>query len=84
VRRDLLERSAPSFARSVDFADEGDERWIVVRLAGGITIAANLGDADVSVQADGAVVVSTDPAVTQGADRLVLPGRSAAVVAAAQ
>jgi len=73
----------PSFAEAVDFVDDGTDRWIVVRRPGGITVAANLGDATVSVRAQGTLILATDPAAALTADRLALPAASAAVVSSA-
>jgi maltooligosyltrehalose trehalohydrolase len=70
----------PSFAQSVDFVDDRVERWIVVRRAKGVTIAANLAGSAVSVPAAGSVIVATGAGVVRVGDQLFLPARSAAVL----
>jgi maltooligosyltrehalose trehalohydrolase len=80
LRRDEPALTDPNFSTiAVDVGRDPDDRWIVVRRAGGVTIAANLGDEPVTVDVAGELLLATDPAIELD-DQLALPGWSAAIV----
>lgn len=77
LRRELPELTDPDF-RSIRVEVDADAPWLVLH-RGGIAVAANLGEGDVTLRLAGEVLLATDDGVRGGAS-VTLPGRTGAVL----
>ncbi|WP_375390067.1 malto-oligosyltrehalose trehalohydrolase [uncultured Amnibacterium sp.] len=80
LRRRLSDLTDPRFTTTEAAAD--DEARVLVLQRGGVTVAANLGQEEAGVAADGALVLKTADGVAVEDGTLTLPPESAAVLVA--
>jgi maltooligosyltrehalose trehalohydrolase len=80
LRRGLSDLTDPRFTTTNAAAD--DDAAVIVLQRGGVTVAANLGAEEVTVSADGALVLTTDDAIALAGESLTLPPDTAAVLVA--
>ncbi|GAA2754173.1 malto-oligosyltrehalose trehalohydrolase [Amnibacterium kyonggiense] len=80
LRRSQSDLTDPRFTTTEAAAD--DEAGVLVLQRGGVTIAVNLGAAEVAVAVDGALELATTDGVALSGGSLTLPPDSAAVVVA--
>ncbi|WP_353808408.1 malto-oligosyltrehalose trehalohydrolase [Agromyces sp. SYSU T00194] len=78
LRRARPELTDPRFGTvRVEYSE--DDRWLVLH-RGALAVAANLGDAPVTVPASGRVLLATDAGASPSPEGLVLPAASGAVL----